>query len=163
MFKVFKNKISQLYLRYKLSKRNVIIRNGTVIHSVNFLGSAIIESDNRLHGDSNIIIGDNFYLNVGCHFLGNITIGDDVLIGPKTIIWGRDHGISKDELIRKQQHIKAPIIIGNNVWIGANVTILKGVKIGDGAVIGAGAIVTKDIPEYSIAVGNPAKVVRFRK
>ncbi|MBO6523474.1 MAG: acyltransferase [Balneolaceae bacterium] len=109
-----------------------------------------------------ITIGKNFYLNAHCHLLGEITIGNDVLVGPKTIIWGRDHGISKDQLIREQNHIKDPIIIGNDVWIGANVTILKGVKIEDGAVIGAGSVVTKNVPENSICVGNPAKVVKYR-
>ena len=57
---------------------------------------------------------------------------------------------------------KGDIIIGNDVWIGTGVTILSGVKIGDGAVITAGAVVTKDIPEYSIAGGVPAKVIKFR-
>lgn len=57
---------------------------------------------------------------------------------------------------------KGAVIIGNNVWIADNVTILSGVKVGDGAVIGSGSIVTKDIPAYSIAAGNPAKVIKKR-
>lgn len=57
---------------------------------------------------------------------------------------------------------KGSIVIGNNVWIGDNVMILSGVKVSDGAVIGAGSIVTKDVPPYSIAVGNPARVVKKR-
>ena len=55
-----------------------------------------------------------------------------------------------------------PVFIGNDVFIGANVTILDGVTIGDGAVIGAGAVVTKDIPPYAIAVGVPAKTIKYR-
>ena len=54
------------------------------------------------------------------------------------------------------------ITLGNDVWIGANVCILSGVKIGDGAIVGAGSVVTKDIPSYAIAVGNPAKVIKYR-
>lgn len=54
------------------------------------------------------------------------------------------------------------IHIGNDVWIGANACILAGVTIGDGAVIGAGGVVTKDIPPYAVAVGNPAKVIKYR-
>ena len=57
---------------------------------------------------------------------------------------------------------KGSIVIGNDVWIGRNCTIMSGVKIGDGAVIGANSVVAKDIPPYAIAVGNPAKVVKFR-
>ncbi len=57
---------------------------------------------------------------------------------------------------------KGPIIIGNDVWIGTGVTILSGVTIGDGAVIGANAVVSKDVPPYAIAVGNPARVVKYR-
>ncbi len=58
--------------------------------------------------------------------------------------------------------IKGPVKIGNNVWIGDNVTILSGVTIGDGSIIGAGAIVSKNIPSYSVAVGNPARVIKKR-
>jgi phosphonate metabolism protein (transferase hexapeptide repeat family) len=54
------------------------------------------------------------------------------------------------------------VVVGNDVWIGHNVTVMGGVSIGDGAVIGSGAIVTKDIPPFAIAVGNPAKVIRYR-
>lgn len=52
--------------------------------------------------------------------------------------------------------------IGNDVWIGCNVVVLAGVSVGDGAVIGAGAVVTKDVPPYAVAVGNPAKVIKYR-
>lgn len=57
---------------------------------------------------------------------------------------------------------KGPIIVGNDVWIGRRAIIMSGVTIGDGAIIGAGAIVTKDVPPFAVAVGNPAKVVKYR-
>ncbi len=102
-------------------------------------------------------------MNAGCHLLGEITIGNDVMIGPKTIIWGRDHGIENNGIpMKKQPHVYSPITIEDDVWIAANVTILKGVTIGKGAVIGAGAVVVKDVPPYAIVVGNPAKVIRYR-
>jgi len=163
MAKDIKAKIMLFMKKLLLKKKSVIIHHHSVFSGVSFGGKATIEPFCRLVGDPIIEIGDNFYLNVGCHLLGEIYIGNDVIVGPKTIIWGRDHGIARNELIRQQLHRKEPIVIGNDVWIGANVTVLKGVRIGDGAVIGAGSVVTKDIPDYCVAVGNPAKVVKKRE
>lgn len=56
----------------------------------------------------------------------------------------------------------SPVSIGNDVWIGANSIVMDGVSVGDGAIIGAGAIVTRDVPAYAVAVGSPAKVIKFR-
>jgi acetyltransferase-like isoleucine patch superfamily enzyme len=134
-----------------------------VFSRVQFIGTAYIEPYCRLIGQPKIIIGDNFYLNSGCHLLGEIYFGNNVLVGPKTVIWARDHGFNKDDLIFKQPHKSLPITIGDDVWIGANVTILKGVTIARGAVIGAGSVVTKDIPEYAIVAGNPATIVKYRE
>lgn len=126
------------------------------------MGKATIEPYCRLIGDDRIRIGKDFYMNSGCHILGNITIGDNVMIGPKSIIWGRDHGMKKGTPMNMQAHIKEDIVIGSDVWIAANVTILKGVSIGHGAVIGAGAIVIKDIPDNAVVVGNPTRILRYR-
>ncbi len=156
-------KIITFIKKIKLKRQGVIIHYSSVFSGVTFEGRAIIEPYCRLFGDPIIEIGDNFYINVGCHLLGKIKIGNNVIIGPKTVMWGRDHGVARNELIRKQAHIKEPIVIGNDVWIGANVTVLKGVHISDGAVVGAGSVVVKDIPPYSIAVGNPARVIKMRE
>lgn len=162
MSKTLKNSI-RIWLEKKLLRRKgVKIFNNTVFSGCTFRGAAVIEPYCRLSGDPIINIGKNFYLNAHCHLLGNITIGDDVMIGPKTVIWARDHGISMGVPMKSQPHIKEDVVIGNDVWIAANVTILKGVKIGDGAVIGAGSVVTKNIPSYAIAVGNPARVIKYR-
>ena len=64
--------------------------------------------------------------------------------------------------MKHQPHTNAPIRISDDVWIGANATILKGVTIGTGAVVGAGAVVTRDVPDYAIVMGNPARVVKYR-
>lgn len=163
MAKNFKQKIIFFIKRIFLRKKGVVIYNNTIFSNVSFKGTAIIEPYCRISGTPLITIGNNFYMNAGCHILGEITIGNDVMIGPKTVIWGRDHGIARIDIsMREQSHIYQPIIIEDDVWIAANVTILKGVRIGRGAVIGAGAVVVKDVPRYAIVVGNPAKVVKFR-
>ena len=163
MPKTIRNKIKLFVKKQFLKRKGVIIHNNCTFSGIEFKGRAVIEPYCRLNGDPKIMIGKNFYMNAGCHILGEIIIGDNVMIGPQTIIWGRDHGIAKNMFMREQKHIKKPINIGNDVWIGANVTLLKGVTIGDGAVIGAGSVVTKDVPEYAIVVGNPAKVIKYRE
>jgi maltose O-acetyltransferase len=154
----------KIWIQKKLLRaKGVVIHHDTVFSGVNFMGKAVIEPYCRLIGDHKIIIGHNFYMNVNCHILGNITFGQNVIIGPKTVIWGRDHGMELDKPMKEQKHKKLDIKIHDDVWIGANVTILKGVEISKGAVIGAGAVVTKNISEYGVAVGNPAKVIKYRK
>ena len=162
MSKSTKNKIVMHINKFFLRRHGVKISNNCVFDGVRFLGKANIEPYCRIFGDPTVTIGNNVYMNAGCHILGEIEIGNNVLIGPKTVIWGRDHLTSRFNLVSNQQHNKKKIVIGNDVWIGANVTILKGVHIEDGAVIGAGSVVTKCIPEYGIAVGNPAKVIKYR-
>jgi len=95
---------------------------------------------------------------------GGITIGPNTLIAMHTCIVTSNHTIpAKGKLIRNHPDISLPVSIGEDVWIGANCSILGGVTIGNGAVIGAGSVVTKSIPAYAIAVGNPAKVVKYRE
>lgn len=112
-----------------------------------------------------IVIGNHVSINNNSH----VTAQDSIHIGDYTLIAEgvgiRDHDHSFDSLqrpIREQGFEAKPIVIGSNVWIGRNVSILKGVTIGEGSVIGANAVVTKDIPPYSVNVGNPARVLRFR-
>ena len=122
-------------------------------------------------------IGDYTYI-ARNSVINNTTIGRFCSIGPNLICgWGihptdklstspmfystkRQNGLtlSTSDKIEEMKNIT----IGNDVFIGMNVTILDGVKIGDGAVIGAGAVVSKDIPPYAIAVGNPVKIIKFR-
>jgi acetyltransferase-like isoleucine patch superfamily enzyme len=163
MSKTYKNRLALEIKKALLRRKGVIIHHSSVFAGVEFKGKAVIEPYCRIFGDPKITIGENFYMNANSHIQAEMTIGNDVLIGPQTVIWGRDRGKAKGEPMRLQEHTKKPIHIGDDVWIGAHSTILKGVTIGKGAVIGAGSVVTKDVPEYAVAVGNPARVIRYRQ
>jgi acetyltransferase-like isoleucine patch superfamily enzyme len=107
----------------------------------------------------NIILGKRIFINSGCKFQdqGGVVIGDDCLIGHNVVIATLNHDLAPSR--RADMH-PAPVVIGRNVWIGSNATILPGVTIGDDAVVAAASVVTKDVPEKSIVVGSPARVVR---
>jgi len=108
----------------------------------------------------NIFCGENVFFNVNCVVLdeAKVTIGDNVLFGPGVQIYTASHPLGTID--RRTHKISKPITIGNDCWIGGNAIILPGVAIGNGCVIGAGSVVTKNIPDNSLAVGNPAKVTR---
>ena len=123
---------------------------------------------------NNIYFGNNCEVNMNCTFLDDnrIVIGNNALIAPNVQIYTAFHttnaldrfGIPKDdgsfEFCKTQT---APVTIGDNVWIGGGAIIMPGVTIGNNVVIGAGSIVTKDIPDNTIAYGNPCRVVRENK
>lgn len=108
-----------------------------------------------------IRVGKRFFANFGFTVLDEayVTIGDDCFIGPNVGIYTACHSTNPVERNTREEWAK-PVTIGNNCWLGGGVTILPGVTIGDNCTIGAGSVVVKDIPAGSIAVGNPAKVVR---
>ncbi len=107
----------------------------------------------------NITLGKRIFINSGCRFQdqGGVVIGDDCLIGHNTVLATLNHDL--DPSRRADLH-PAPIVIGRNVWIGSNATVLPGVTIGDNAVVAAASVVTKDVPENTVVVGSPARVVR---
>jgi len=113
-----------------------------------------------------VILGDN--CDIGAYTIltscGGIILGDSVLIAGNCYIGGGRYNFENTDLPIANQGIysRGKITIGDGSWIGASVTILDGVTIGKGCVIGAGSLVTKSIPDYAIAVGSPAKVVRYR-
>ena len=94
---------------------------------------------------------------------GGVTIGDDTIIAQYFSAHPEEHIFDRIDIpIRLQGTKRKEIIIGRNCWIGDRVTILSGVTIGDNSVIGAGSVVNTDIPENTIAVGMPAKVIKNR-
>ena len=112
----------------------------------------------------NIQIGDNSGLGVNCYIRG-VTIGKDVMMGPDVMMLHCDHAMSRRDIPMRLQGDSEPkpIVIGDDVWIGARSIILKGVHIGKGAVIAAGAVVSRDVPEYAIVGGVPARVIKYRE
>jgi acetyltransferase-like isoleucine patch superfamily enzyme len=113
-----------------------------------------------------IRIGTGTNIGAGCHLcaMGGIDIGEAVLItGSCTISGGRYHTESLDTPIMQQgAYTRGPISIGRGCWLGMKVLVLDGVSIGQGCAIGAGAVVNHDLPEYAVAAGVPAQVIRIR-
>ncbi len=109
----------------------------------------------------NIHIGSNFTGNYNLTILDirEVWIGDNVMIGPNTLISTVNHPMTPMGR-RKHLGIAKPVHIGNDVWLGGNVTILPGVHIGDNVVVAAGAVVTKDVPANTLVGGVPARVIR---
>lgn len=94
-----------------------------------------------------------------------LTVGDYLMMGEDVLFQGGNHSFERTDIPMGHQggSNKTELAIANDVWIGARVIVLPGCKkIGSGVIIGAGSVVTKDIPDYSIVGGNPAKVIRFR-
>lgn len=109
----------------------------------------------------NISVGENFYANHNLIILdGNrVSFGDNVFIAPSCTFSTAGHPIDKERRNKGLEYAH-PITVGDDVWFGANVTVLPGVKIGSNVVIGAGSLVNIDIPDNSLAFGNPCKVHR---
>lgn len=108
-----------------------------------------------------IEIGENFYSNHNLVILdvGKIIIGKDVMFGPNVAIYSVGHPIHPQARNSGYEYGDG-VTIGDNCWIGGNVVITPGVHIGNNVVIGAGSVVTKDIPDNTVAVGNPCRVVK---
>lgn len=115
--------------------------------------------------NKNISIGDYSGIGKNCSVAPFTKIGKHVMMGPEVIMYSRNHNIDRTDIPMTDQGFMDfdPITIEDDVWIGRRVIILPGVTIGEGSVIGAGSVVAKNIPPYSIAVGNPVKVIRNRK
>lgn len=123
-----------------------------------------IASDTFLHGP--ITLGDDIGINHGCSLDGGragIRIGSKTRIAAGVKIYAFNHGMAPDAPVHEQPVASLGVCIGEDVWIGTGVCIRDGVTIGNQAVIGMGAVVTRDVPEYAIVAGNPAKIIGDRR
>ncbi|MGN9135088.1 acyltransferase [Clostridium sp. HCP1S3_B4] len=179
------NKVMKLVYKLKVrslkwgSIKNFNIGKGyIVIGSENiFLGDFFYAEDNlrlqawKSYGNQSfnplIKIGKHVSMMENCQIscCNKILIGDGCLFGANVFITDNFHGNNSMEQnnilpINRPLEVKGSVCIGKNVWIGRNVCIMPGVAIGDGAIIGSNAVVTHDIPEKSVAVGVPAKVIK---
>lgn len=113
------------------------------------------------NGVGDVFIGDRTIIGMGNTVIGPVKIGNDVMFAQNIVVSGMNHGYEDIHVPpSKQKDICKQITIADEVWIGANCVITAGVNIGKHSIIGAGSVVTKDIPSYCIAVGNPARVIK---
>lgn len=138
-------------------------------------GKIRLESNVRIGRKTEIgmytFIGQNTNIGDNCFSIGNYcSIGQNVLIGPNihpvsrlstsSVFYSKSWGIV--DYTEKESFNVSPVHIGSDVWIGAYAVILANVKIGHGAIIGANSVVTKDVPNYAVVVGNPARIIKYR-
>ena len=111
-----------------------------------------------------IVLGDRADIGMDALVIGPVQIGADVMMGPRCVLLASSHATARTDVPMNTQGFLPddPIVIEDDVWIGAGTTILPGRRIGRGSIVGAGSVVTRDVPPYSVAVGNPARVVKTR-
>lgn len=115
--------------------------------------------------DAELSVGDATTIGSYCILNGGhgLRIGAHCIVAAFAYFNSSDHAFARGDLIQRQGFVGALIEVGDDVWIGGHVYVGKGVTIGRGSVIGAGAVVVRDIPEYKVAVGNPARVLKDRE
>ena len=108
-----------------------------------------------------IEVGKNFFANYNCTLIdvAKIQIGDNCMLAPNVAIYTAGHPVHPVSRNSAYEYGKE-VTIGDNVWVGGNTVICPGVHIGSNTVIGAGSVVTKDVPDWCVAAGNPCKVIR---
>jgi acetyltransferase-like isoleucine patch superfamily enzyme len=147
--------------------KNAIIRRRTRLDVFPFnefklgAGSVIEDFSTINNGVGNVIIGDKTFIGMGNVIIGPVTIGNNVIFAQNIVASGLNHGYEDVNIAPYLQKTTSKLItIGDDVWVGANCVITAGITIGKHCVIGAGSVVTKDVPDFSVAVGNPAKVIK---
>lgn len=146
-------------LLLKLKYRSIKFRqvgSGCVYQSL----SSTFVSAEKISLGANVHIGPSALLDAA----GEIFIDDGTILAPEVKLFSRTHNFDQNVQALPFDNVMfvAPVRIGRYVWIGTRAIVLPGVTIGDGAVVGAGSVVSKDVPKCAVAVGNPARIVRFR-
>ena len=143
---------------------NCYISEFAEIHySTGSIGAETVIGANALIRNANIKMGRNCSVNSYAYLQGKIEMGDEVRIAPKASIIADNHGFSDITVsMEKQPGTSKGIKIGNDVWIGANAVITDGVTIGSHCIVGAGSVVTRNVPDYCVVGGSPARVLKNR-
>ena len=147
---------------------NALSKGGITIGNNFSLGrNSIIECTGVIRElGEELVIGENVGIaaNAFIAMRGKVKIGDNTIFGPGVSIHAENHNFNDTNIpIRKQGATRKGVVIGEDCWIGSKAIILDGVKIGNHAIVAAGAVVTKDVPDYAIVGGVPAKVIKMRK
>jgi acetyltransferase-like isoleucine patch superfamily enzyme len=168
LFKLLYNLFSFTFLRQFTDAMTEFLMENVAARRQMKIGkkSSISSSARFFHGE-NIEIGSSTNINRGCMLWAGknarIIIGNDCLTGPGVKIIASKYKLGGINIIRSYPQFEKDIVIGNDVWLGANSIVLPGVRIGNGAVVGAGAVVSRDVDEYDIVIGIPAKKINSRK
>lgn len=155
--------------RILAGKNGITIGEGAYVSAL-----AMVDPDSLALGDESMIaahayltgdlrIGSNCTVNAFTVVRGTVSMGDGVRIGAHTSILGFNHSMEPSEPVFRQPLTSKGIVFGDDVWIGSNAVVLDGVTIGSHAVIAAGAVVTKDVPDWAVVGGNPARFIRDRR
>ncbi|HSX59238.1 MAG TPA: acyltransferase [Tahibacter sp.] len=148
-------------------------RRGGIEAGVRVLGDARIRLGDRvmlrrgvvIAGNGELRIGSGTTINDGCQIsaFDSVRIGENCLFAPRVSVLDIDHRFdTRERPIRDQGCRTAPVVIGDDVWIGMNAVVLRGVHIGRGAIVAANSVVTRDVPEFAIVAGAPARLLRMR-
>lgn len=153
-------------LKHKRGKGAIIRRRTRMdvfpFNKFNLGARSVIEDFATINnGVGDVIIGEGTIIGLSNVVIGPVTIGNNVMLAQNIVISGLNHGYEDIHTPpRLQKETCKHIFISNDVWIGANSVITAGVTLGRHSIIGAGSVVTKNVPDFSVAVGNPARVIK---